>query len=201
MDKYTRYFRITSGPVIEAVTECRAINAEAHKQYGEILTELGAEPGYYQREGKLVAIQFEERPDGDKYKRMDCGGWYPKRNTKEGRALHKRIDSIVTKPVSSALSEVGLRDNPTIFDSRGGRCYYPTILVKPSDSLVVFISVPWFDCDPDKLVEYVKDREAGTRGDGNYDALLWEPTYDMTEVKNWEVEKEIDQWNESVNNG
>lgn len=195
MNTYTRYFKATEGGLLVAVKKSRAVNDKANAEYSKILDDLGAKSVYYQNHNRLVAMQFDE-PDTALYKRVKCGGWYPKLNNKHGRKINERILSVETSPTSGCLKEVGLSDSPTIFD--GGRCYFPTITVIPAEQMTVIIGVPWYDEDPGKIAEYVKDREAGTCGSGNLDAVLWEPAGYLAEIKEWEVQKIISDYNDSV---
>jgi hypothetical protein len=195
MDKYTRYFKATEGDLVNSVISARADNKKASAEYSVILDELGAKPTYYQNDNRLVAMQFDE-PDKSKYKRMKCGGWYPKLNNKEGRAINSRIISVRITPISSCLEVVGLSSSPTIFSGRS--CYFPTITVIPSEEITVIIGVPWHDENPDKIDQYAKDRQAGSHRDGNLDALLWKPKDYLTEIKEWEVQKIISDYNEST---
>lgn len=193
MDVYRRYFRVTEGPLIDAMKDAIEINNRAKREYVNILHKIGAERQYYHIDNRLVAVQFKDEPDRYLYKKCKHGGWYPKRNTKEGKTLHERFKSVKTEADSECLKLVNLSSSPTL--AGAGRCYFPTITVLPSEDMVIFISVPWYDEDPDVLAEYVKDKN---HMDRNYDAILWKPSEEMVEIKRWEVEKEIDQWNESI---
>jgi len=195
MNKYTRYFKDTIGELAEAVKEARAANKKGNAVYSEILDDLGAKSTYYQNDCLLVAMQFDE-PNQKLYKRMKCGGWYPKLNSKEGRKINDRLRAVKITPISSCLKAVGLSSAPLIFS--GNHCYFPTITVIPTPELTVIIGVPWYDEDPDKIAEYVKDREAGIRGESNLDAILWEPAGYLVEIKEWEVQKIINDHNESI---
>ncbi len=195
MNVYRRYFKVAKGPLVDAVVHARQVNKEAWEKYQEILSDIGAKPGYYQTRNCLVAVVFEKEPDRYLYKRSGKG-WYPKRNIKEGRALHERFAAVKTIDEQKCLKEVGLTDNPTIFGSNRAHC--PSLTIIPSDTPVLFVLVPWYDEDPEKLARYVKDREKGSHYNGTLDAVLWCPTKDMLEVKEWEYLRSIDEWNESV---
>ena len=199
MNIYRRYFRVTGGPLVEAVRKAAQVNSAAHSEYQKILAEIGANPAYYQRRQKLVGIIFDTKPDSGIFMRSKGGGWYPKKNCSAGKKLAARIEAVKTIDPQSALKAVGLSDRPTIFfDSK---CYWPTLTIIPEASPVVYVSVPWFDADPEKLKQYKSDRAAGICGYANYDAVLWQPTAEMAEIKNWEVDRHIDEWNEKVESG
>ncbi len=195
MNKYTRYFKITAGPLIDAANEVRKTTAEAHIEYLKILKEIGAKDEYFVNDGRLVGLIFDENPDGNLYKRVS-NGWMPKQNCKQGKELFDRIRSIKTASIDDCLKVVGLSSGLRLFYSNRG--YAATSVYIPSDPIVVFVSVPWYDEDPEKLDEYVKERDSGLCGCSNMEAVLWEPTSDMIEVKEWEVRRAVDEWNESI---
>lgn len=58
-----------------------------------------------------------------------------------------------------------------------------------SDKAGWFASVPWRDEDPQVLAEYITERDAGTRGHGELDHLLWVPPPEWVEIKEWELKK------------
>lgn len=199
MDVYRRYFKVTEGPVIAAVKEVEEINDIARKEYRKIIEEIGAKPEYYTYGVAPSGFIFEKTPDSGVFKKTKNGGYYPKKNCKEGRELTKRIESIVTKSTDYPLTAVGLNDGgfPRIFGAN--RAYKATIVTIPQDPPVVYISIPWYDEDPDVIEKYKADRAAGAfGGNRNIAAILWEPTADMVEVKKWEVDRHIEEWNESV---
>lgn len=195
MNKYRRFFRVSSGPLIDAIETCIKINYIGHRQYLDILEEIGAKPEYYHRDGKLVSFEFEETPDKDKYKKMCRNTWYPKRNNKWGKDLHARIKDVRIEPVSNALEAVGISKDFQIFDSSTFNLYIPALLVSPYEPLVAIVSVPWYDEDPEKMVNYISDRIKGGPLNQNLESLSWVPTKDMEEIKEWEAKKEIDKWN------
>ncbi len=195
MSVYSRYFKVTAGPLIEAIQQVKELNQKARILYAEIVADVGAKPGFYVRDHKLVGFQFDSA-DTSIYKKTGDGGWYPKKNTKAGKALNKRLDAIKTAPEERALRLVGLHEHPSIF--MGNTAYCSTVIVIPSTPLVLFIQVPWYDESPDRMAEYIKDKEAGTSYNATLDALLWKPANDMNEVKKWEFEKAVDEWNESL---
>lgn len=193
MDIYRRYFRVTKGKLITAYNDAQKINKAAYKAYQEILSDIGAKPEYYQYEKKMVCFVFENQPDTKIYKRRDQG-WYPKRNNKIGKELAIRIEAVVTKNVQSTLEVVGLTHLPTI--TGNGKCYWPSLTVVPESKPVLYVSIPWYDVDPEKMEQYKIDHD----GDQDLESLQWKPTEDMEEVKGWEVDKHIYEWNTSVKN-
>jgi hypothetical protein len=197
MDVYRRYFRVTEGTLINEIEKIKKINKAAQNEYRRILKNIGANPSkYYHVSQRLTGIIFDDAPDSRVYRRKKHGGWYPKKNCALGKQIAKKIEAVRTQDPQSALISVGLSAHPTIFAN--GKSHWPTIAVIPEDKQIVYVSVPWIDEDPKKLKKYVKDREKNIHFNLSYDSLLWEPTNDMTEVKGWEVDKHIDEWNQKI---
>lgn len=195
MDVYRRYFRVESGPLIEAVKEATEINQKARREYLMILQEIGARHEYYHNRGRLVGIIFDGKVDTCLFK-LAKHGWYPKKKCKAGKDLAERLKAVKTKDIQEALSVVALPSHPTIFS--GTTCYYPMLVVVPDNPITVYVSVPWHDADPEKVEQYKKDHAAGTCGDTNMDSITWKPTPEMKEIKKWEFERHITEWNEKV---
>ena len=198
MDVYRRYFKVTEGPLVAAISENKKVNDDARVEYKKIIKEIGAKEDYYTFDVQPSGFMFDKAPDGGIFKKNKNGSYYPKKNCKDGRELAKRIESVKTASSGSPLSSVGLHGNkfPRIFGN--GKAYYETMIVIPSDPPVAFVSVPWFDEDPEKIEQYKIDRSTGNNINRDLSAILWEPTADMAEVKKWEVDKAVEEWNESL---
>lgn len=195
MDIYRRYFRVESGPLIDEIKAINKLNEVAHEAYIDILKDVdGATTDrYYHIDNRLTGIMFDSHPDSKVFKKTKHG-WYPKQNCKAGKELVKRLKDVKTRSQANALNVVGLSSGPSLFG--GGMCRYSTLAVIPEDPPVIYVSTPWYDEDPSKIEQYKKDKAAGTRGDANFDSILWEPSPDMVEVKKWELDRHIDEWNE-----
>lgn len=192
-DIYRRFFKVTGGPVMDAALEAEAINDLAHEQYMVILAEIGAEHRYYHRDRRMTGIIFEGEVDRTLF-RETRNGWWPKKNCQAGRELDKRIKAVQTATPETVLKAAGLRGRPHGIFS-GQAIHYCSHLFVPSEPPVVFLSVPWRDVDPAKLAQYSEEREAGTHFNSEMDHLLWEPAEDLVEIKSWEMEREIDEYN------
>ena len=193
MHVYRRYFMITSGPLMGRVKEINAINKKANEQYSIILKDIGAKEGCFMKHNRITGIRFEGEPDRSLYKKRKYG-WWPKKNTKKGKALNKLFKDIVTVDENTALEIVGLSTSPSIFTA--GKCYMSTMISIPTP-LTVIISTPWYDEDPAKIEKYIEDKKKGNM-ENNMEVLLWEPNKDMKEVKEWEYLKLISDYNESI---
>ena len=197
MNKYNRYFLIKEGPALEAAKAQDLTNRAALTAYGEIAKELGAnEEKFYISENKLVAFIFASPPSSVAFKRVKGGGFYPKQTSKAGKALHERISEVPTVPDRAILEPLGLGTSYSLLDPRKGALYFPALTFLPGEGRpVLYLSVPWFDCDPEELETYKADKAEGARLETNLDAVLWEPLSGWEEVKDWEVNKAIREYN------
>lgn len=195
MSVYRRIFRVTDGPLIDAIKEANEINAQAHKEYRAILEEIGASLKYYVRDGRMCGIIFDNEPDEKLFKsRGYNAGWWPKKNCKAGKELCARIGAVKTRDVQGTLDTVGLVGGcPALF--RGGYAHYCTLVVIPESPLAAYVSVPWWDVDPTKMEDYKRRNAEGKEYDSSYHFVRWEPTPEMVEVKKWEFERHVDEWN------
>lgn len=202
MKIYRRYFKVTSGPVVAAAIENVQFNKCARDEYSRILKDIGAnENQFYQQDDVIVGIIFDTKPDGGVYKRV-CSGkaWWPKQNCKEGKLLFKRFRDVEIKGPNEPLKHANLpygNFSPIMFGD--GKAWSAVMLFLPwGGNETVIISVPWMDENPDILSDYVSKKDKGTHFNSNLDHLLWKPTPEMVEIKLWQYEKEIDDWNEHV---
>ena len=147
---YTRYFRVTEGPVVESLKKSKLINAEANKEYAKIIEEVGAAPEYYTMAGKMVAFVFKGRPDPKLWKKRQRGGYWPKKNIKAGKELIARVNAIETMDPDDALKEVGLRGQkaPCLFSP--GKYHFCTLTLLADEPFTAYITVPWADYDPEE---------------------------------------------------
>ena len=194
MDVYRKYFKVESGPLFDAVNEARAINAAANEKYKELLEKVGATQQYYQVGNQLTAMTFNEEPDNTLFKRIKrCnGGWYPKKNSKKAKAIADEFEAVNTVDEQDCLSVVGVGGFARIFCA--SRAHRSTLTVIPSDPIVVFVSVPWYDIDPKELEEYKANENYRSQ---NIDAIMWEAPVEMVPIKKWEIDRAVDEWNES----
>lgn len=197
MQVYRRYFKVSKGPLIDRISEIKKINEQAHSECMQIIKEVGADSSYFGTRGKIVAFSFSETPCTKTFKKHSCGGWTPKHSTKLGKAIVSKLGAIKSIDEDDALEEVGLHRGPRIFN--GFTAHIASLVVIPSEPLVAFVQCPWFDADPEKLAAYKKNKEAGIEYYADFEAIGWVPTDDMDEVKEWEMMRDIDAWNDSLN--
>lgn len=198
MSIYRRIFRATEGPLIEAIKEANEINAKAHSEYRVILEEIGASLKYYVADGRMCGIIFDTDPDEKLFRSRGYNmGWWPKKNCKAGKELCARIKAVKTIDVQSTLKAVGLVGGCHVL-FREGYAHKNTLVVIPETPPVAYVSVPWWDVDPEKLEAYKARHADGKEYDHNYEFIQWEPTPEMTEVKKWEFERHVDEWNSKI---
>ncbi len=195
MTIYQRYFRVTTGPLVEAACALEAEDKKSREVVLNFVKEIGAINMYSRSGGAITGFQFEKTPDQYIWKQPNSFGHYlPRKNTAGGKEMAQRIASLpIIQGFDPALRTVDLtEDNPVIFGD--GKCYFATItgsaLLK-----VFFVSVPWRDIDPEKLQQYKQERAADKHYSVELDHLCWTPSQDMHEIKRWELEKEIEELN------
>ncbi|TAA26545.1 hypothetical protein [Pseudoxanthomonas winnipegensis] len=120
----------------------------------------------------------------------------PKRNTPEGKALAARINALPQCPaLGSALNVIpGLREGtPMAMD--GSHVYFPTLRYYNPKSKLAVVTVPVIEVEAKTLAAYAKQAASKKRHSWNtyMDAALWQPPEWLTEAKEWEVLKAIDE--------
>lgn len=200
MTIYHHYFRVTTGPLIEAGRALMQRRSEAIDVIKAFCAEIGATNVRTYTSGDLAGFDFDTPPDARVWASPTKSGMYrPRANTKAGRELKARVDALPKVPdLSSTISEVGLCHNfPALIQGRMG---YSSVAFGAPERGVMFVKVPWRDEDPQELAEYKQQRESDkpTRVSCSLDHLLWTPTADMIEVKEWEVLREVEEINAAI---
>lgn len=199
MAVYKRYFRITEGPVVDEINRLQDIRVAAAALYMALAEKHGAlSANNYDHSGTFAGFTFKETPDTSIYRMLKKHRLWVPRKTGAGKAIWAEIDAIdAPKPVDRALLLVNLYPGaPCLME--GGRWYAPTVWGYYKPVNIWFISVPWKDVDPAELAQYKLDREAGSRVDSNLEHLSWEAPADWTEVKSWQIEKESEELNATL---
>ena len=194
MNVYRRFFKVTSGDMLSKIEEIRKVNEAAMKKYKLFLKNIGAKEQFYISDERMVGILFDGEPDRYLFKKVR-NGWWPKKNTKKGKEMNKELKAIKTMPENSCLRLVGLSASPSIF--LDGRCHFATMVVIPSEPPVILVNIPWYDENQEKIKKYLDDKKRGVHHSCNMDTILWKPTPEMKEIKEWEYMKIIDDWNGS----
>jgi len=195
---YTRYFRVTHGPIMDKAIEIEAANAEARKAVHAFCQEIGATDSFSFKDGRCVGFEFPNTPDQSVWKQPSSFGAYmPRKSSAAGREMLARIDALPRiVDISQALEVVGLTPHfPVLI---GDRCRHSAVMFGHAGLGVLFAAVPWRDIDSKELEHYKAEREAGSSWSASMEHLLWQPTEEMQEIKRWEVEKEIDELNARI---
>lgn len=195
MSIYTRYFRITSGPLLDKVRQIESDNTRNREAVLAFAREIGAMNVYSRKDGTISGIEFEKTPDQSVWKQPNSFGHYmPRKNTAGGKEMVKRIEALPRLiGIGNALETIGLYDNfPVLFGDRMGYC---SSLSGTTKLGVIFVGVPWKDINPEVLVQYKLDSAAGIHSSAELEHLCWTPTPEMQEIKRWEMEKEIEDLN------
>lgn len=191
-----RFFRVTSGPLIESVREIVAEHQAASTLLLAFCKEIGAANVRMWGSGGIAGFKFDHRPDEAIWKKPNKHGLYcPKKNTPAGKDINRRMSELPKlRAIDDALETVGLTPHTPVLIGRGYG-YSCSVFGSPNNG-VMFVRVPWSTVSDDELAEYKKQRdsEVRTRLCMSLDHLLWEPTADMVEVAEWEVMRDMAQF-------
>lgn len=195
---YSRYFRVTSGPLMEAAKQLEEDNKASRATLLAFAQEVGALGTYVQRDGSFGGVSFALPPDSTLWKRNRKDGLYwPSKKTKAAAELRKRVaDLPAVRPLSSLLPHIQLHPYfPVLIHE--GRGYSATIGGSVALGLLI-VRVPWKDADPKEVEQYRHDNAQGTHFSMTMDHLLWTPPPDLVEIKKWEAERDIEQLSERI---
>lgn len=197
MSVYKRYFRVTEGPMVDEIDHLFEQRLAAGALYRQLADKYGAtEANVYDRSGNFAGFVFTMPPDHTVYRRdTKTRLWLPRKNVPAGKEIWADIKQLPTpEPIENALRLANLEPGlPMLTDA--GRWYSPSLWGYGAPRNIWFVSVPWLDVDPEKMAAYKSDKAEGKCFDRDLDALSWEPPAGWTEVKRWQVEKEVDEIN------
>ena len=182
MRVYQRYFRIGDAETLVAIDRLFSVRDQYNKAIHAIKDEIGAESVYQNQSTKhLVGFGFSEQPSLSLYREVRNGIFYPKKGSKFGKQLCKKIDAL-HKPASfkSVLKHTSFGEIIV-----GDRIYFSAPF--GSEKSGWFAQVPWQDVPQSELEQYKKDRAAGTHRNMTLDHLLWTPPAEWVEVKESDV--------------
>jgi|GEM_PF-2001274 len=193
MSIYKRHFKVGSGKLADEITRIRDSRKAASETVKQFEKEIGASGTYFSTfSGDIMGFKFDERPDDQVWRRRKGGDFYvPRKITRVGKAMMKRIGNLPkVEPVQDALRVIGLGRLPVLFDNRNGyACSLYGYLDGP-----MFVAVPWKDVDPEELEKYRAYSANGNCYSSQMEHLMWIPPSELTEVKEWEALKAIDQF-------
>ena len=196
---YTRYFKVTDGPFVEAMVEIRKQNEVNCKQAQALCEKYGGKSVIHWIQGGIAAFVFDKDPGRDwkiiSNKSLDeIKGVkaLPRKSSKKGKEINKELDAIPKhRGLSEALCAIGLPpDSPLIFMENKALIAYWNGSYKEK---TFFIAVPWREVSDEKLEAYKNDSNS-------YDLELkflseWNPHESMHEVDKQEYLKYLDELN------
>jgi len=195
MSIYHRYFRVTSGPLMDEVRKIEDDNDRNRKAVMAFASEIGADNMFSYKDGTISGFEFAKTPDQTIWKQPNSFGHYmPRKNTAAGKEMTKRILAMPRLlDISAALKVIGLYDSfPVMFGNGKG---YVSTLTGTTRLGVMFVGTPWKDIDQEVIAKYKRDNAAGIHSSAELEHLCWSPTPEMQEIKRWEMEKEIEELN------
>lgn len=197
MSLYFRFFRCTSGLLLEEIQWLIKQRDEAGKAYQAFAEEIGAEGVRVWTRGGIAGFAFDTEPDQGAWKKRNKNGLYwPRKNTPPGKDLWKQIEALPAYPsVQQALQVVDLSGFAPVM-IEGSKGYAPVVFGFPAKG-VLFVRLPWRKVEPSEIERYLNERRAGSRWSVELEHLLWEPPADLVEVKEWQVLKEQEELEES----
>ena len=113
MNVYRRYFIAKTGKLVEKAKEVISTNIAAKSAYLEILNDIGADSKYYARGDKLTGVMLPDSADKAMFKKVNGEAWYPKQNSKAGKALHARFNAVKTMSDKDILPVIK-KNGPTL---------------------------------------------------------------------------------------
>lgn len=194
MSIYIRYFRFTDGPVADEIDRLQDLRSVAAIHADKVAKQVGGEFKTWQSTGSFAGFSFKETPCQKTYRILKKHGlWVPRKNTPEGKEVWSAIEQVpLPDPVDSALKLAELTPSfPAL--TGGGKWYAPSLWGYGKPTSIWFVSVPWMDMDPAKMEKYKLDKAEGTHHNSNLEHLQWEAPANWTEVKKWQIEKEVEE--------
>ena len=194
---YSRYFRITSGPLLEAAKQLEEDNKARRTEMLAFCKEVGAASIYALRTGGFGGVSFAGVPDTSLWKKNRRDGLYWPSRARTAAALRERVANLPpVRPFSILLPLIQLHPHfPVFIEDRHG--HISTIGGSAALGLLI-VQVPWRDVDPAELEQYRQDKAKCTHNSMTLDHLLWTPTPEMVEIKKWEAERDLDELGERL---
>lgn len=193
---YKRHFRCTSGPLLEEVQRLSQQQDIAGTKAKLLAESLGAELRVW-TSGGIAGFRFKDKPDPAIWKKPNSRGLYwPRKNSAEGKRVLAEIKDLPNYPsINEALHLVGLPGNglPVIFSHMDSKAYSCQIYGAPAKG-VIFLQVPWRSGREDEVKKYRHQKETGKYFNCELEHLMWEPSPELEEVEEWEIQKQISEW-------
>lgn len=186
-----RFFRVTEGPLIEAIAKINAAQDAMRKTYKAVSKEFDGDI-MVGGGGFIVGVKPKPNCVLSDWKKLRNGLYVPKKTTQQGKDWAAKLKALPKFPMlGDALNAIGLSANmPVLIEGDRGLC---NVLGGFPDLGIWFVRVPWCDVSKKEIAEYKREKKAGNRFSLFLDHLCWTPHASMKEVKEWEYLKEWDE--------
>jgi hypothetical protein len=190
------YFKVVSEEVDKLVIAYNKAYDETIKKVKELQEKIGAKDVYTNSRGHIIGVSFDSSPDTENlYKRVETSLYLPRKNTKLGRKLAKEFDVIKRLPLINDFGILELFDaNRSLME--GMTLYSTSIHVIPNTA--VYISMPSKDIPLEELERLRSKGQTDTCLNSDIAAAKWVKPDEFTEVKEWEVTKAYEEYNETL---
>lgn len=185
-------------PLHDRLLEIVELRREAAQAIKAFVNEIGATAVYGNTPDSYL-FDFASESDVDRKTWSSTkpirGTYYfrPRKNTPEGKTMAARIAQLPVFPsADEALTLTGLPVGfPCVIE--GGKGYSP--FIKLHTRALTIVSTPWRDVDPAKLAAYVEQANSEKRHSwcASLDYAQWQPPAWLTEIKEWEALKIIEE--------
>ena len=191
-----RYFKVESDKANQLLEEHNNKRSEIENKLRELKKDVGAEDVYKNSFGHIIGVSFKDEPDTVKlYKKVEHGLYYPRKNTAEGRELAKKFESIGSVPFVEKCGILELFNaNKSLMS--GMTLYSTSVHVIPNQA--IYISMPWCDVPLEELQRRKEKGQTDTALNSDIDAAAWVKPVELVEVKEWELQKVVDEYNDSL---
>lgn len=208
-----RYFKIVDELVIQKLVNIYKANQEVHKAYVEFCEKVGANGYWMNASAHPAGFRFEYNSEQDPltnvnqaklWKKLKNGTFYPKKNSKEGKALIAEIQSLpAIQYQDDCIQEYfGIPMNvPLFIEGFAGYCATLNGFVNTEnpEKFIGYVIVPYKEYSDEEISEYLEQKDNPEKrywsGEMNqaieFKGLLNNPK-GLKEVKEWEIIKEIE---------
>lgn len=186
-----RFFKSTHPTVVDEAIRVRESNELSFKKVLSLRNETGCENIWRNRFGYIVGFEFSETPNTNFWKKAGGGKYMPKVSVPAGRQLRKRMSEISNIDLNTILEMeiIGLPcANMCVFT---GNAAYSTSCAFVNG--IFYARIPWPDFISKDDIERYKNKPADKVWfDSNLNHMLWEKPDCLTELKEWEFLRDLD---------
>lgn len=186
---YKRYFKVSTGPTMEAVKHYFEKKGNAIDQINELRKKFGFKE-YYTRSGHFSGVTFDTEPDMKVWEisNRKQRHYSPRQSSKAGKAMYQELK--VDIPCTKEVIEAALGTDGKWVLHGGGYAY--SITCCGTDKEFFFV-VPWRDVDPEKLKAY-ENNDYYHNSELSYLSTTKFPP-EFQELKEWEFMRDTEHLN------